>query len=122
MLSDESSSRSGCHCPSANVGMIGAVGLSACLTFRPAASADATTIIDFNRALATETEGKVLPFDTIRRGVRAVLCDPRRGRYLLACAGEQVVGQILLTEEWNDWRNAWIWWFDNIYVEPSCRR
>ena len=31
-------------------------------------------------------------------------------------------GQLMVTYEWSDWRNGWIWWIQSVYVEPAHRR
>ena len=33
-----------------------------------------------------------------------------------------VVGMLLLTREWSDWRNGWLWWIQSVYVRPEARR
>jgi GNAT superfamily N-acetyltransferase len=57
----------------------------------------------------------------IRAGVRALLEDPAKGRYFVAETGGKVVGQIMHTYEWSDWRNAWFWWIQSVYVAPESR-
>jgi ribosomal protein S18 acetylase RimI-like enzyme len=83
---------------------------------------DAETIVAFNSAMARETEGKCLPPDLLRAGVRSALADPARARYLLADQAGQVIGQLMLTSEWSDWRNGQIWWIQSVYVRPDERR
>lgn len=92
------------------------------LTVRRATPADADTVAAFNRALAWETEHKQLDPSVVAAGVRAVLDDPARGFYLLAVtdAGE-VVGQLMITCEWSDWRNGWFWWVQSVYVRADLR-
>ncbi len=51
---------------------------------RPATTADAPVIADFNVRMARETEHLTLDPATVSRGVKAVLTDPTKGRYLLA--------------------------------------
>jgi GNAT superfamily N-acetyltransferase len=33
-----------------------------------------------------------------------------------------VVGQLLVTFEWSDWRNATFWWIQSVYVDAAWRR
>jgi len=89
---------------------------------REAQNADAETIIDFNRRLAKETESKELPLDDLRPGVRAALADPEQSRYFVALLDGQIVGQIMITYEWSDWRNGRIWWIQSVYVPAEFRR
>ena len=91
-------------------------------TVRDAAPADAPAIAAFNVALAQETEGKRLDRETLAAGVAAVLADPAKGRYWVAVdsAGD-VVGQVMVTWEWSDWRNGPFWWVQSVYVAPAAR-
>ena len=84
--------------------------------------ADLEVVTDFNQAMALETEGKTLDSDTLRAGVLSVLEDANLGFYLLAEAGNRVVGQLLITTEWSDWRNGYFWWIQSVYVAPDSRR
>ena len=34
----------------------------------------------------------------------------------------KVVGQLLITFEYSDWRNANIWWIQSVYVDKNYRR
>jgi len=92
------------------------------LQVRSAVPDDWPTIADFNHRLAIETEDTHLDPETLRRGVRALLRDSARGRYFVACRGERIVGQLLHTREWSDWRNGEIWWLQSVYVAAEFRR
>ncbi|TAJ45853.1 GNAT family N-acetyltransferase [Methanofollis fontis] len=89
---------------------------------RPARAGDAGSIAAFNRAMAMETEGRVLDVLTVEAGVEAVFVDPGRGRYFVAEADGRVIGQAMVTTEWSDWRCGEFWWVQSVYVEPSWRR
>jgi len=83
---------------------------------------DVETIAEFNRRIALETEGLELDIERVRIGVRAHLDEPeRRGTYRVAEIDGKVVGQILVTLEWSDWRNAWWWWIQSVYTLPEAR-
>ena len=89
---------------------------------RPANLGDLKVLVEFNSAMALETEGKNLDPDALNAGVAAVLEDGLKGFYLLAeCLGNPV-GQLLVTSEWSDWRNAYFWWIQSVYVMPEHRR
>lgn len=89
---------------------------------RRAERADLETIIDFNQRLAVESEGVELDAERLRTGVTAQLNDSSRGFYLVAELDGRVIGQLALTFEWSDWRNATFWWLQNVYVAPEYRR
>jgi GNAT superfamily N-acetyltransferase len=92
------------------------------LRIRHAELADTATILRFNAAMALETEHLELDSDRLLRGVEAVLKDAAKGFYLVAEDDGQVAGQMMITYEWSDWRNAVFWWIQSVYVEPAWRR
>src|SRR2546425_10780884 len=77
---------------------------------RSAERDDAMTIADFNISMAMETEKLALDSKIIISGVYAVFVDPSRGQYLVAEIAGRIVGCLLITHEWSDWRNGNIWW------------
>ncbi len=91
------------------------------LHIRPATPADEAAAVAFNAAMALETEGKTLHEPTLRAGVRAALADPAKGFYLMAERDGEVVGQLMVTTEWSDWRNGWYWWIQSVFVKPEAR-
>jgi GNAT superfamily N-acetyltransferase len=92
------------------------------LKIREARPADASVIADFNSRLAWETEQRRLASATVRRGVGALLEDPAKGIYFLAEVDGAVVGQLLITYEWSDWRNGNFWWIQSVYVAADFRK
>lgn len=92
------------------------------IVVRAATSQDWQIIAHFNTALARETESKELAPEKIGPGVQAILNDPAKGRYFVAQADGQVVGQIMHTYEWSDWRNGMIWWLQSVYIHPDYRQ
>ena len=90
---------------------------------RDAVFADLPMIVEFNRCLAQETEGKVLDEAVLSAGATKALADPTRLRYWVAEAGSPgtVVGQAAVTLEWSDWRDGWLWWFQSVYVAKPYR-
>ena len=91
-------------------------------TLRRARAADAQTIADFNAAMALETEHKHLLPEVIGAGVRRMLEQPQAGFYLVAESDAQVIGCLMVTYEWSDWRNGRFWWIQSLYVRPDWRR
>lgn len=92
------------------------------MQIRKARLADCTIIAEFNNRLAWETEKLKLDAQTIRRGVRAVLKDSTKGTYFVAEHEGTVVGQLLITHEWSDWRNGNFWWIQSVYVAAAQRQ
>lgn len=89
---------------------------------RAATPADAAVVIEFNRLLALESEGKQLDLSLLTPGVQRALADDNKGRYFLAETDGQIAGQLGVTYEWSDWRNGWFWWIQSVYVRPEFRR
>ena len=95
---------------------------------REAREDDLPTLVDFNRSLARETEGREPDPETLQAGVRALFDHPDRGRYYLAEPSEAdpgerpVAGQTMVTFEWSDWRNGHVWWIQSVYVRRERRR
>ena len=87
---------------------------------------DLDTIVAFNAAMAQETENRRLDPAQLREGVKALLATPQHGFYVVAeipeIGGHRVVGQLMITFEWSDWRNGLFWWIQSVYVAPAQRR
>ncbi len=83
---------------------------------------DAQTLVKSNIAMAWETEQKKLLPDVVARGVQNLLTDPRHGFYVVAEIDDEVVGSLMVTYEWSDWRNASFWWIQSVYVKPEFRK
>ncbi len=83
---------------------------------------DAAVVTEFNIACAAESEDFALDPARVRAGVETVLADAQRGRYYLAEDDGKAIGQTMVTFEWSDWRNAWIWWIQSVYVHRDARR
>lgn len=91
------------------------------IPIRRARPSDAATVARFNSAMGMETEGIVLDKRRLQRGVKAVLRDRTKGFYLVAEINRKVVGQMMITCEWSDWRSGFFWWIQSVYVLPSYR-
>lgn len=91
------------------------------MRLREAQLGDAPIIAEYNTRLARETEGRELPAATLLAGVRALLEDPAKGLYFVAEEAGQVVGQVMITFEWSDWRNGMFWWLQSVYVREEFR-
>jgi ribosomal protein S18 acetylase RimI-like enzyme len=91
-------------------------------SIRVATLQDLAALVDFNQSMALETENKQLATDVLNKGVGALISDPTKGFYLVAEQNSQVVGSLMVTTEWSDWRNAVFWWIQSVYIVPQCRR
>jgi GNAT superfamily N-acetyltransferase len=90
--------------------------------FREARPPDRDAIVDFQLAMARETEDVALDRGICSKGVEAVFGDPSLGRYFVAEDGGAIAGSLLITYEWSDWRNGVVWWIQSVYVTPEMRR
>lgn len=91
------------------------------ITIRQGIRTDAETIARFNVALAKETEHFDLDERRTLRGVNGMFDDHSRGFYLVALNENTIVGQLMITYEWSDWRNGVFWWIQSVYVLKEFR-
>lgn len=89
---------------------------------RKARIEDLETIVKFNYNLAKETEDKELDLEILTKGVQAILSDSSKGQYYVYVIDNKVVGQIMHTYEWSDWRNGTFLWVQSVYVDANYRR
>lgn len=80
---------------------------------------DISTIVNFNSAMAMETESKQLDSVTVRKEVEAALKNRELGFYLIAESDGVPVGQLMVTKEWSDWRNREFWWIQSVYIHTD---
>ena len=52
----------------------------------------------------------------------ALINDENKGFYLVAEKNSQVLGSLMVTTEWSDWRNGVFWWVQSVYISPDFRR
>jgi ribosomal protein S18 acetylase RimI-like enzyme len=91
------------------------------ITVRVATPSDAEFLVRGNASMALETEALSLDLDRLRDGVHALFEKPERGVYYVAESGGKRAGQLMLTYEWSDWRNANFWWIQSVWVEKEFR-
>ncbi|MDA0986194.1 MAG: GNAT family N-acetyltransferase [Bacteroidetes bacterium] len=92
------------------------------LKIRIATINDAGSINLFNKNMAMETEGIPLNEEIAKRGVENLFKNPNYGYYLVAELDGAVVGQLMITYEWSDWRNGLFLWIQSVYVLPQYRK
>jgi len=88
---------------------------------REANVSDIPTLVNYNRALAYETENIALDEKILRLGIEKVL-ELEDCQYFVAELNGKIVGQSMITSEWSDWRNGVMWWMQSVYVDPSHRQ
>ena len=91
------------------------------LIIRRGALLDAEFIADFQVQMARETEDKSLDLDLVTTAVAKVFHDPAKGFYLVAELDSRLVGSLMITTEWSDWRNSDMWYFQSVFVKPEFR-
>lgn len=91
------------------------------MKIRLAKKEDAAALVDFNQAMALETEGKTLDSQILTQGVNAVFSDDKKGFYVVAEDDGKIAGGLMVTFEWSDWRNGWFWWIQSVYILPDYR-
>lgn len=91
------------------------------MQIRRATTKDASAIIDHNILLAKETENEHLDPLIAKQGVHTLFSHPEKGFYLVAEENGTIIGQLMITFEWSDWRNKDIWWIQSVYVHKEYR-
>ena len=89
---------------------------------RPAIPDDLPDLVEGNQGIAQETENLTLSTSTLSAGIEAVFDVANRGAYWVATDDHGIIGQLLITFEWSDWRSGQIWWIQSVYVWPRARR
>lgn len=92
------------------------------MIIRQAIKTDSASIVEFQLSMALETEQLGLDEPTVVKGVAAVMADPSKGSYYVAEVNGHVVGSLLTTFEWSDWRNGTVLWIQSVYVRPEFRK
>ena len=83
---------------------------------------DTDDIVKFQQGMALETEENVLDGTLLKKGITAIFDSSDKGFYVVAEIDSHVVGSLLITYEWSDWRNATYWWIQSVFVDPNWRR
>lgn len=91
------------------------------MNIRKALNKDIDVIARYNYNLAYETENKILNMNILTKGVEAIIKDENKGIYNVCEINGEVVGQIMYTFEWSDWRNGTFLWIQSVYVNKEFR-
>src|SRR5207253_7377782 len=91
------------------------------IVYRDAIPPDIPTLVQFQLAMARETEDFELDATTCAHGVKAVFDRRGLGSYYIGEVNAVVTASLLITYEWSDWRNGVVWWIQSVYVRPEMR-
>ncbi len=91
------------------------------ITIRQAAQNDASTISDFQQKMAKETENVLLDPIVLSEGIQRLFDDPAKGKYYVAENDGDVVGCMMITYEWSEWRCGNVLWIQSVYIKSSHR-
>lgn len=91
------------------------------MKIRKATLDDVSIIAKYNYNLAFETEDKKLNMSILTSGVKRLIEDESKGVYHVCEIDGKVVGQIMYTYEWSDWRNGTFLWVQSVYVNKENR-
>lgn len=92
------------------------------MKIRMAKIKDAAAITAQNISLAEESENIHLKQEIVVAGVKALISDQTKGFYIVAEEKNAIIGQLMITVEWSDWRNKPIWWIQSVYVKKEWRK
>lgn len=92
------------------------------LQIRKGQTDDIATIVEFQLAMAKETENLQLDKPTVEKGVAAVFNDSSKGQYFVAEMDHEIAASLMITFEWSDWRNGVVYWIQSVYVKEGFRR
>lgn len=92
------------------------------MLIRQAHPVELDNIVDFQLKMALETEDLILDRATVAMGVERVLLDRHLGIYYVAEIDNRVIGSLLTTYEWSDWRNGTVLWIQSVYVDVNYRQ
>ncbi len=92
------------------------------MNIRKGKSSDLSALVQFNQAMALETEGLELADYPLTTGVETLLAHQDKGFYLVAEINNEIVGSLMVTFEWSDWRANNYYWIQSVYIRPENRR
>lgn len=92
------------------------------VVIRRAVLEDMSFLTESQIKMAYETERLNLDKLVVTEGVKAVFKDSSKGFYIIGICNELPVSCLMITPEWSDWRNNWVWWIQSVYVIPEQRK
>jgi len=92
------------------------------MKIRKAKICDAEKIAQNNVLMAKESEKINIEFKTTFDAVKNLISHPKNGFYVIVEDNNEILGQLMITFEWSDWRNKQIWWIQSVYISKKMRR
>jgi L-amino acid N-acyltransferase YncA len=88
---------------------------------RVATQLDITKITEFQLKMALETENLLLDKTILTNGIGNLFKDASKGKYYVAEENREVIGCLMTTYEWSDWRNGNVLWIQSVYIDREHR-
>jgi ribosomal protein S18 acetylase RimI-like enzyme len=92
------------------------------IQIRKAKETDLPSIVDFQLAMALETENLQLEKPIVEKGVKAAFNDLAKGQYFVTEVDGEIAASLMITFEWSDWRNGMVYWIQSVFVKEEFRR
>jgi ribosomal protein S18 acetylase RimI-like enzyme len=92
------------------------------MDIRKAVLEDLEILVDFQYKMALESENLELDRVVLTEGVKNAVIDPNKASVYVAQENGTIIGSLMITLEWSDWRNGWVWWIQSLYVLPEYRQ
>ncbi len=92
------------------------------MQIRKATSNNILDIVEFQVAMAKETENLKLNPRTVLEGVKTVFNHSEIGHYIVVEENNKIIACTLILKEWSDWRAKSILWIHSLYVLPQFRK
>lgn len=89
---------------------------------REARLTDIPSLLDFQLKMALETENIQLEILPLTQGMNKLFKDPTKGKYYVAEEGKEVIGCLMTTFEYSEWRCGTILWIQSVYVASPWRK
>jgi GNAT superfamily N-acetyltransferase len=90
-------------------------------TIRLAACRDLDTLVKMQIANCREQQRPELKREDLRRGLAMPWAEPDIARIYVAEMDSKVVGMLMVTNEWSEWRGGIVYWLTSLYVRPDYR-
>jgi len=68
-----------------------------------------------------ETENVRLSAEVLSKGLKHLFDDPTKGKYYIAQEDSEVIGCLMTTYEWSEWRCGNVLWIQSVYIKPTHR-